>query len=170
MERLSSVPLKQKELFDVGNVEKRPRLTGPIEERLKKLLKVKLETEESCNRWRHRFRVAKYRYQVAVLALQGEKSVIRKYCDRVTTRLLESQAKNKRLEERMIEVTNDYDRLFAVVGNIRENVHCPKCKEDKHFDAFPRDPSKTLGRDLSRCNSCQAQKLRQYRRNRREKK
>ncbi len=168
MERLSGVPLKQGKLFDAGTVERTARLTGSTEERLKKLLKVKLDVEAERNKWRHRFKVAKYRYQVSVLALQGEKNAMRKYCDRITTRYLAKKAENVRLIERMDEVTKDYDRLFAVVGNIREKVKCPKCGNEKHFDAFPRDPSKTLGRDLSRCNNCQAQKLRKYRKQNRD--
>lgn len=155
-------------LFDTGITRKPNRPTGPLEERLKRLVKVKLEVENERDTWKKRFKAAKKKYAELIYA-PVDSLIDPLHVSKLQHKNHLLKSRNRELVNRMDEVTNDYDRMFQMVSKFKDIVKCPKCEEQKHFDAYPLDPGKPLGRDMSRCNKCQAKKLRDYRKRKKKK-
>lgn len=102
------------------------------------------------------------RLRLARQALHGKPNKIRNNAFRIATRSIRLKKRNKELDERIDELTNDCKRLQKTIDTFKaaEGIHtCPKCGQDRPIDSFPLEPRFVVGRDFARCRVCTAQRV-----------
>lgn len=106
----------------------------------------------------------RYRLRLARMALHAKRDTVRKKAYFLATRTIRLKKRYGETIARIKQLTKDNDQLQDAIDRLKMAAgphKCPQCKQLREFDNFPKEPRFVLGRDLSKCKSCDSKRVRQ---------